>query len=110
MDDPETYDPLRVFAASAGLSSFAGLAELLRSGRAVTWKSAASAAFNSAMLGLAISLVWYHYFLDQNNIYFLVGVCVLAGLGGATMVDFFLTLFRRGGINVNFTPPKDGDK
>ncbi len=107
--DNNKLDPLHVFMAAGGLASFAGLAELLRSGRPITWRNLVSASLNSGMIGLALGLVWYHYFLGQGDIYFLIGVCILAGLGGATMVDFILTIFKKGGINVNFTPPTDKD-
>lgn len=110
MEDPHKIEPLQVFLSAFGLSSFAGLAELLRSGRPVTWRNLLSATTNSGLIGLALGLVWYHYFLGQGNVYFLIGVCILAGLGGATMVDFILTIFKRGGINVNFKPPKEEDE
>ena len=86
MDDPnKVYDPMHVFMASGGLSSFAGLAELLRSGRPITPRAVIAAMLNSGLIGLALGLIWYTYFLGMGNIYFLVGVCTLAGLGGATM-------------------------
>lgn len=93
--DPNDYDPLRLFEATSALSSFAGLAELLRSGRPITTRAVLSAMLNSGLIGLAIGLVWYHKFLGDGNVYFLVGVCVLAGLGGATFIDFAISSFTR---------------
>jgi hypothetical protein len=94
----DKLNPLYVFLSAFGVSSFAGLAALLRAGKKVDAIAILSAVLNSGMLGLAIALVWYHKF--QDNIYFLIGVCVLAGLGGATLVDFFVAAFKAGGISV----------
>lgn len=96
----EPIDPMRLFGAVFGLSSFAGLASLLRSGRAVSPMSIASAMLNSGLLGLGIFLLWYTYFRDGDNIAFLVGVCLFAGLGGATALDFIVAAVRNGGINI----------
>lgn len=95
MDNPDQYDLMRLFGTTSALSSFAGLAELLRSGRPLTTRAVISAMLNSGLIGLAIGLTWYHKYLGEGNIYFLIGVCVLAGLGGATFVDFASTMFKR---------------
>ena len=106
----QDFDPLKVFYVAGSLSSFAGLAELLRSGRPLTPRAIIAAILNSGLIGLSIGLLWYHYFLGQGNIYFLIGVCVLAGLGGSTAIDFMLAAFKKGGIHVNWKPPKADDK
>jgi uncharacterized membrane-anchored protein len=90
--------PIWVFISAFGVSSFAGLAALLRAGKEVNWISVASSVLNSGLFGLAIALLWYVKF--QDNIYFLIGICILAGLGGATLVDFFIQAFKQGGISV----------
>jgi hypothetical protein len=95
MPDPDQYDPMRLFGTTSALASFAGLAELLRSGRPITTRSVVSAMLNSGLIGLSIGLVWYHKYLGEGNVYFLIGVCVLAGLGGATFVDFASQLLRK---------------
>jgi hypothetical protein len=92
MDDK--LNPLYVFISAFGVSSFAGLAALLRAGKEISKIAVCSAILNSGLLGLALALLWYHKF--QDNIYFLIGICVLAGLGGATMVDFVLQIFKSG--------------
>lgn len=92
----DKLNPIYVFLSAFGVSSFAGLAALLRAGKKVNGIAIASAVLNSGMLGLAIALVWFHKF--QDNIYFLIGICVLAGLGGATLVDFVVAAFKSGGI------------
>lgn len=94
----DKLNPLSVFISAFGVSSFAGLAALLRAGKQVNWVSVASAILNSGLLGLAIALLWYTKF--QDNIYFLIGICVLAGLGGATMVDFVIQAVKSGGVSI----------
>lgn len=85
--------PLWVFISAFGVSSFAGLASLLRSGLPLTRKSVASHMLNSGVLGLGISLLWYSKMRD--NVHFLVGLCVLAGLGGMASVDMFVEFAKR---------------
>jgi len=93
-----TISPLGVFLASFGVSALAGLAALLRSGKPLTILGLLSAILNSGLLGLGICLLWFTKF--QDNIYFLVGVCVMAGLGGMTTIDFALTALRKGGFSI----------
>jgi hypothetical protein len=85
-------DALGVFMSAFAVSAFAGLAALLRSGSKLGWIPVCNALLNSGFLGLGISLLWYTQFKD--DLYFLVGVCVLAGLGGMTTVDLVLQWFR----------------
>jgi UDP-N-acetylmuramyl pentapeptide phosphotransferase/UDP-N-acetylglucosamine-1-phosphate transferase len=89
----DSKDPINVVIMSGSLASFAGLAELLRSGRELTWRAVASALLNSGLIGAAIGLVWWNKY--DADPYFLIGVCVLAGLGGATFADFAIQLLKR---------------
>jgi hypothetical protein len=75
-----------VFLAAFAVSALAGMANLLRGNVPVTLKAVASYSLNSGMLGLGVALLWYSQF--RENIHFLVGLCVLAGLGGMATVDF----------------------
>lgn len=85
------------FVACFCLSGLAGLAALIRPKDAdITRKTAASAFLNSGILGLIISLLWYAKY--QDNILFLVGLCVLSGLGGMATIDMALSTFKKGGI------------
>lgn len=97
-----TSDAIWVFVASFGVAACAGLAALLRTNAEITWKSAVSAVLNSGILGLGISLLWYTKY--QDNIYFLVGICVIAGLGGATTIDFILDAVKKGGFSIKMGP------
>ncbi len=87
-----------VFMTSFGVSALAGFAAMLRTGSKLTIYNGLSAFLNSGLLGLSISLLWYLKF--QDNLYFLVGVCVIAGLGGMATFDFILkAILERIGIN-----------
>lgn len=74
-------------------ASFAGLANQLRSGRALTARGVAAAMLNSGFVGVVIFLVGYQSFRD--NLPYLVGMSLLAGIGGATILDFAIQLIRR---------------
>lgn len=105
-DNLDPLDPLGVFASAFIVSALSGLAALLRSGSELTRKAATSALLNSGLLGLGISLLWYTKF--QENVYFLIGVCVLAGLGGMTTIEFVLAAFRKGGFSISMGKPDLG--
>lgn len=74
-----------VFASAFAVSALAGLAALLRSDKELSRKNVAAHVLNSGIMGLGLSLLWYVKF--QENLYFLIGLCVVAGLGGMTTVD-----------------------
>jgi hypothetical protein len=95
------FDPLAVFLSAFGVSAFAGLAALLRPGKSVTFLAVASSMLYSGLMGLAISLIWYKYFCAQDNIYLLIGICVLAGLGGNSFTDFLLYILKKGGVTIS---------
>jgi multisubunit Na+/H+ antiporter MnhG subunit len=76
---------IKAFVAAAALSALAGLAALLRSDRPLTRKLVAATLLNSGLMGLGLSLFWYVLFRD--NLYCLVGMCVLFALGGMGSVD-----------------------
>jgi CHASE2 domain-containing sensor protein len=103
----DNLNPIWVFVSAFGVSAFAGLAALLRAGKSINGIAIFSAIFNSGLLGLALALLWYHKF--QDNIYFLIGICVLAGLGGATMVDFVLQMFKAGGLSISVGKKEKSD-
>lgn len=95
--------PFYVFLSAFLCSSFAGLASLLRSEKKLTWLNITSSFLNSGMLGMAISLIWYTKYQEANNIFFLVGLCTLAGLAGHSAVDAILkAVFKGGGFKISF--------
>lgn len=98
----DVHDPPTVFGATFALSSCAGLAQLLRSGKKLTWRAVVSAMLNSAMFGLIIALTWWErYSVEPSGAWFLMGVSVMAGLGGVTLVDFGIELLKgKGKISI----------
>ena len=96
-----------VLLSCFSISSLGGLAALLRSGKPLHWRTIISALLYSGVVGLVIGLVWYRYFSGQDNIYFLIGVSGLAGLGGTTLLDFVVQAISRGGINIQISPKRD---
>lgn len=85
--------PYLLFATAFSVSAVGGLAALLRSGRPISRKSVATYTLNAGVVGLGISLVWYHRFRDELEL--LVGLCVVAGLAGMRSVDALLEVGRR---------------
>jgi hypothetical protein len=82
-----------LFAAAFVVSALGGLAALLRSGRPLTRKAVASYTLNSGIVGLGIALVWFHRLRDELEL--LVGLCVVAGLGGMESVGVMREVGRR---------------
>ena len=81
-------------------SSLAGLASQLRSGKTLTGRSIAAAVLNSGLVGLIIFLLGYRVF--QENLPYLIGMSLLSGIGGATLMDFALQVVKRGlGIRIS---------
>lgn len=101
--------PLEVFISCFSISSLAGAAALLRSGKALTWRAVTAAILYSGIFGLVIGLLWYNYFGGQNNVYFLIGVSGLAGLGGTSLLDFAVQGIANG-FNIKITTSSDGDQ
>lgn len=94
--------PFDVFVSCFSISSLAGLAALLRNGKPLTWRMVAAAVLYSGIFGLVIGLLWFNYFGGQDNIYFLIGVSGLAGLGGTTLLDFVVQGLANG-FNIKIT-------
>jgi hypothetical protein len=90
-----------IFAASFGCAAFAGLATFLRFTKKITKLRLVSTMLNSGFLGLAIALLWYKNFQEDKNIYSLVGICVLSGMGGSTLTDALISLLGAGGLRIN---------
>lgn len=100
--------PIGVFVASFAVAAFSGLAALLRSGVKLSLLAVSSAILNSGLLGLGISLLWYVHFRD--NLYFLIGVCLISGLGGMTTIDFVLAAIRKGGFAIKLGKDNEGER
>ena len=98
-----------IFITCFVISATSGIAASLRSGKAITKLSVITAGLNSGLLGLSISLLWYKKF--QDNLYTLIGICVISGLTGAAGFDAILTSIQRGAFKINLsTELEDKDK
>jgi len=110
----DRYEALKVFFAAFSISSLGGLAALLRSNKDISWRSGISAFLYSGVMGLIIALLWYNLFEGQGNIYFLLGISGLAGIGGTTVLDFVIQVIKKGGLTINIVPgdepPNDREK
>jgi hypothetical protein len=101
---------LSVFAAAFGVSAFAGLATLLRFSKKLSKLAVVSSMLNAGFLGLAISLIWYENYQKAANIHGLIGVCVLAGMGGSTLTDVLISLLSGAGIKIIINHERDRDE
>jgi hypothetical protein len=97
-----------LFVLIFGGGSLGGLAALLRGNHALTKRNVFSAMLNSGMMALVIALVWWSNYKD-TNLFFLVGISILAGLGGATTLDF-VTLYIRKRLGIEQLKATDDDK
>jgi hypothetical protein len=92
-DDGIVFTERLLLAAVVPVSSLAGLAALLRSGRTVTKLAVLSALLNSGLFGLASgALLLHHYGLDYPWMIF--GICTLAGLGGNSLLEVGLEIIK----------------
>ena len=105
----EYFHSLAVFASAFGVSAFAGLATLLRFARKFSHVSVISAMLNAGFLGLAIALMWYQNYRKAENVYGLLGICVLAGMGGSTLTDLLISLLAGAGIRVTIMHDRNRD-
>ena len=106
-------DPLWLFVLAFIIAAMAGVATVLRTVEKITVRVILSAILNSGALGLCIALILFTWCKD--NTWFLLGLCLLAGLGGMTALGFLLMIVRvflgRGGLDVHIdVMPKMKDK
>jgi hypothetical protein len=100
---------LAVFTSAFGVAGFAGLATLLRFARKISKLTVVSAMLNAGFMGLAIALIWYRHYREAENVYGLLGVCVIAGLGGSTLTDVALSVLSGAGIKIFIVHERDND-
>ena len=98
--------PIQVLLSCLTVSSFAGLAALLRSQQELNWRNVTATCLYSGVFGLIYGLIWFNYFGGAGqNYYFLIGSSGLIGLGGASLIDFVLNGLLHG-FNITITPKK----
>lgn len=103
----EVLHAFAVFISAFGAASFAGLATLLRFAKKLSKLAVVSAMLNAGFLGLAIALMWYQNYRNAENVYGLIGICVLAGMGGSTLTDLAISLLSGAGIKVTIMHERD---
>ncbi len=108
---PPQLTPFQVLAGCLTVSSLAGLAALLRSKQALTWRNVIATCLYSGMFGLIYGLIWFEWFDGENqNFFFLIGTSGLVGLGGASLLDFVVDGLLNG-FNITIsTKKKSGGK
>ena len=105
--DNEQLNALAVLLSAFGASAFAGAATLLRFAKRISKLAVISAMLNAGFLGLAIALIWYQNYRKAENVYGLIGICVLAGMGGSTLTDLFISILSGAGIRVTIVHERD---
>ena len=103
----DNFVSLSVFASAFGVSAFAGLATLLRFAKKLSKLSVLSAMLNAGFMGLAIALIWYQNYQEAHDVYGLIGICALAGMGGGTVTDILISVLAGSGIRVTITHERD---
>ena len=96
-------NPLWLFILAFMIAALAGVATVIRTVERITVRVVTTAILNSGALGLSIALILFTWCKD--NTWFLLGLCLLAGLGGMTALGFVLMMVRvlvgRGGLDVH---------
>ena len=80
---PAEAPPWLLFGGIFVIASVGGIAALLRAKKPVTGIMVLSAALNSGLFSLGISFVLY----DQLPLHRLIGVSILCGVGGVSLLD-----------------------
>lgn len=91
--DVERLHPLMAF----GLGSAAGLAALLRSKAKLTWRTVAASLLYNGLASMAAAWVLEDRLHGSPGV--LAGVCVLSGIGGASVLDVVVA-----GVRVTLGP------
>lgn len=87
-------NPNQLFGFIFTVSSVAGLASFLRSSQPFNARYVISAFLNSGLFGVSVAAIWYEYYGGAAHPWFMVGVSILAGLGGTSAIDFGLQIFQ----------------
>ena len=91
----ETVEPVRVFCAIFGLSALAGISLVVSDKRKECSVRALLGSFMvSGIIGLVIGLIWWSKF-GNTDLYFLIGVSMLAGMGGNSTLGLLYIIFIR---------------
>jgi hypothetical protein len=103
----DRLDPISLVITAFITAGLAGVAALLRAKTELSVRTVLSALLNAGALGAGLARVLFTWLGD--NTWFLLGLCLLAGLGGMTALGFVLAIIRQGGINLNIKVQKDSE-
>lgn len=92
----QDQNPYSLFGLTFGISSVAGLAALLRSKQQLNPRLVISAFLNAGLFGTGVAMVWYENYGGKSHPWFMMGISLLAGLGGTTLLDFCLQAANEG--------------
>ncbi len=97
-----------IFSAAFVLPAAAGYASLLRTSldTKISWRMANTTILNNGLLGFGMFLLWFSKF--QEDIHFLLGICVLLGLNGLKAVDWMIKVGKK--MILNFAGVKEEEK
>lgn len=90
----DSWSPLAIISIIIfPLTSLAGLANLMKSGKPLEWRAVFSVALNSGLLGVCIATGMIHKF-GTESLMMIICISVMSGLGGNAMIDFALETFK----------------
>jgi hypothetical protein len=104
----ERPDPISLAVTAFIAAGLAGVAALLRTSTKLTVRTVLSALLNAGALGAGLAMLLFTWLGD--NTWFLIGLCMLAGLGGMTALGFVLAVIRQGGVNLHIDVRQDDEK
>ena len=103
----EKFNPFEFLSSALAIASFGGLAALLRSKQKLSPRAVAAAIIYSGISGLIVFLLLCNY-CGAENVYLLLGVSGLAGIGNVTVIDFIIQA-AKSGLNVHISTRKEDD-
>ena len=101
----DDLSPVQVFISCFTIASLAGFFTHLRGSKPLRLREVLSVTFYTGLFGLVIGLMWHNYFAP-GNLYFLIGISGLAGLGGTTMLNTIIKAVQK----MTFNLPGDKDE
>lgn len=105
----ERFSPVELLLSCFGVSSLAGIAQIIRRGEPVELRKIVGAGLYSGIIGLIVAMLLHSHLGDTNYI-LLIGVSGLAGLGGSNVLDFLLNAWAGGGISITIAPKREADE
>lgn len=101
----EWWQVIWLFATAFALSAVSGIFGYLFRAKKRKFIETLIVAGYAGCTGLGISLLWHKYFGDPHM---LLGICVFAGLAGATGIDHVILFVRR--LTEMYDERKRGDE